>query len=98
MWEQEEYKKEGIDWTGVTFADNKPVLVRDMVQPPYHPACVYKCLKSCFNIRKVTKEIMIRKTVGTQRKIMQMKELYFSNSDILYLSWNANWKSEKRKK
>ncbi|CAH3188478.1 unnamed protein product [Porites evermanni] len=26
MWEQEEYKKEGIDWTGVTFADNKPVL------------------------------------------------------------------------
>lgn len=29
MWEQEEYKKEGIDWTGVTFADNKPVLVRD---------------------------------------------------------------------
>ncbi len=27
MWEQEEYKKEGIDWTGVTFADNKPVLV-----------------------------------------------------------------------
>ena len=27
MWEQEEYKKEGIDWTGITFADNKPVLV-----------------------------------------------------------------------
>ena len=27
MWEQEEYNKEGIDWTGVTFADNKPVLV-----------------------------------------------------------------------
>jgi len=26
MWEQEEYNKEGIDWTGVTFADNKPVL------------------------------------------------------------------------
>ena len=32
MWEQEEYKKEGIDWTGVTFADNKPVLVRIMFQ------------------------------------------------------------------
>lgn len=26
LWEQEEYKKEGIDWTSVTFADNKPVL------------------------------------------------------------------------
>ncbi|KAJ7365814.1 hypothetical protein OS493_002535 [Desmophyllum pertusum] len=26
---QEEYKKEGIDWTGVTFADNKPVLSTD---------------------------------------------------------------------
>ena len=32
MWEQEEYKKEGIDWSGVTFADNKPVLVRSIVQ------------------------------------------------------------------
>ena len=27
MWEQEEYKKEGIDWTSITFSDNKPVLV-----------------------------------------------------------------------
>ena len=27
MWEQEEYKKEGIDWSSVTFVDNKPVLV-----------------------------------------------------------------------
>lgn len=26
MWEQEEYTKEGIDWTGIKFADNKPVL------------------------------------------------------------------------
>ena len=33
MWEQEEYKKEGIDWTGVTFADNKPVLVRVIIEP-----------------------------------------------------------------
>jgi len=31
MWEQEEYNKEGIDWTGVTFADNKPVLVSSSV-------------------------------------------------------------------
>ena len=35
MWEQEEYKKEGIDWTGVTFADNKPVLVRSIVHHLY---------------------------------------------------------------
>jgi myosin heavy subunit len=27
MWEQEEYKKEGIDWKTITFEDNKPVLV-----------------------------------------------------------------------
>ncbi|XP_048584244.1 unconventional myosin-VIIa isoform X2 [Nematostella vectensis] len=26
MWEQEEYKKEGIDWTSISFQDNKPVL------------------------------------------------------------------------
>ena len=31
MWEQDEYNKEGIDWTGVTFADNKPVLVSSPV-------------------------------------------------------------------
>lgn len=26
MWEQVEYSKEGIDWSGINFADNKPVL------------------------------------------------------------------------
>lgn len=35
MWEQVEYSKEGIDWSGINFADNKPVLVRNLA--PGHP-------------------------------------------------------------
>ena len=55
MWEQEEYKKEGIDWTGVTFADNKPVLVSVMVQPPYRIkwSCVILFFGFCITIHGI---------------------------------------------
>ena len=36
--EQEEYKKEGIDWTEINFVDNKPLLVRatrSICAPPF---------------------------------------------------------------
>jgi myosin heavy subunit len=30
--EQDEYKREGIDWTEIKFIDNQPLLVRKMMQ------------------------------------------------------------------